>query len=1184
MVEEMVEVGKVVIIQEEMADRLNLNNSVASRELSRKFGYPEDIVELHIYNANGNLLSSDYDFKDYSFPEGTLESLSTELNISPNNILEEKGFTSGKYKVVLNIQRKKIFNVSTNPFSLKEISNSRQELRVTTTKPNSDLDSNARSFIGEIESSIFFKDFILNFGDDQNILGVNILLNTHPNKHELLIKLLEPLPPNINLRDTFSIREEITNPITFNIDMGEPQILDTSIPLQGPNFKIDVRLNNSIPSSFKSYDDVLEYNLTSSYQNLLSKLEENEVPEITYDYIRPVSESLEAIDIPTHFENFVHFSSAVERLKNFEYKVKLIELYDSQLVDINNITGDTSSSISVLNNKDSINTKKTNLLKGLDGYEYFLYYTSGAYAWPKSDLTTPYTLYSVTSSEAQTWLGSEKDTYTSYGGQLLSASIFDRQNDYALVELIPHHITDNPSNDFYKTFINMIGQHFDQIWTHIDHLTKINDTHQTRGISKDLVYFQLKSLGIDTFDQFENSNLIEYILGHGTGSSTFYSSPATQTLVTASNAGSIPKGDITKNIWKRLYHNAPYLLKTKGTERGLKALMSCYGVPSTLLNVKEYGGSTSDKTTYQTFSYEKSGLALQGDSGTSGYFIKTPWHSTSTNELSSSAKTIEFRIKPLRSENNYHLLSLSGSVSTPTHDQHLLLEPYIGNDISSSGDSTQYGRISLIRTGINQARTDYFPIYNGDFWNVFIGIEKDKDSTINSSTIFGAYQSNFNKNTHYYTSSYSLATTFQANAWGLDYSGATTSQREGAEWVFIGGVPSHPNGVYDSIDGLRYSGSLQEVRYYFGELLSHDTLTKHALEPFMYAGNSISSSYDGLVLRLPLGSNDIENSSSFHPQINTAFLGMEGGVSSSMTTQQWEEVIETHHLPTPDTVGASMTSEKVRIDTGTINDDILSSKIKSETSTLDRQPQDFEDLGVFFSPTTEINEDIIYTLGAFRMDDYIGSPLPSVQTADDYADLKDLKDTYFKKVNRRYNYWDYIKLIQYIDHTLFKIIEQWVPMKANLKTGLLIEPHYLERNKFAREIPVIDYGQTMNSSSYQTFEFQIDPEKAFSLEGSPVSTNNLSFTTGSTGQREEIGTNVTINVNSYVLDEPQIGAQAPITPYSGSQPVGYVAYKSNTLLGNVTKGKVSSRYYRSLDDGKEHDFVSIGPIHRGKSN
>ena len=56
------------------------------------------------------------------------------------------------------------------------------------------------------------------------------------------------------------------------------------------------------------------------------------------------------------------------------------------------------------------------------------------------------------------------------------------------------------------------------------------------------------------------------------------------------------------------------------------------------------------------------------------------------------------------------------------------------------------------------------------------------------------------------------------------------------------------------------------------------------------------------------------------------------------------------------------------------------------------------------------------------------------------------------------------------------MIEQFVPAKANLKTGLLIEPHYLERNKFERELPVVDYGITMTEGSYQTLDFQIDPE------------------------------------------------------------------------------------------------------------
>jgi len=190
---------------------------------------------------------------------------------------------------------------------------------------------------------------------------------------------------------------------------------------------------------------------------------------------------------------------------------------------------------------------------------------------------------------------------------------------------------------------------------------------------------------------------------------------------------------------------------------------------------------------------------------------------------------------------------------------------------------------------------------------------------------------------------------------------------------------------------------------------------------------------------------------------------------------------------------------------------------------------------VFFSPTTEINEDIVYQLGAFRLDDYIGSPLPSAQTASNYKDLKQIKDTYFKKVKRRYNYWDYVKLIQYIDHTLFKLVEQFVPAKANLKTGLLIEPHYLERTKFARELPIVEDGITMTQGSYQTFDFQIDPEKQFTLEGevgggNVVTTNNFLRTTGSNSQRQEQGTNFTIDVSGHILDKQQNIAQGPIKP------------------------------------------------------
>ena len=637
----------------------------------------------------------------------------------------------------------------------------------------------------------------------------------------------------------------------------------------------------------------------------------------------------------------------------------------------------------------------------------------------------------------------------------------------------------------------------------------------------------------------------------------FYDTPASQSLVTASNDGSIAKENITKEIYKRLYHNAPYLLNNKGTERGIRALMNCYGLPSTILNIKEYGGPVKDKTGYKTFSSEKHSYAYTGDTGASGYFIKTDW-SSSLTPTNRPEKTVTFRIKPYRTDNNYHLFSLSGSstTTTPNHsdgkfDTHLVLVPYTGTaDISSSGDASQYGKLELYMGTGSIVSTENFPIYDGNYWNIHVGAKRNS-SDANGVVHIGAYKSNFLKNVHKHTTSSAINTSpaYYDMVWGHG--------TQGAKKASYGGVIDNGQAFYDVVGPLTYSGSFQEINVHSGELLSDDTLTKHALDPFMYSGNTVSSSFHNLILRLPLGSNNILNyqiSGSYHPNQHIEYFTSQS-IISNMSAQTWEEVVETHHLPTPDTVGAAMTSEKVRTDVGTIDDNILSPYIKSETSTLDRQAQDFEDLGVFFSPQTEINEDIIYTLGSFRLDDYIGDPRH--QTSSNYPDLKELREKYFQKYTnkQKYNIWDYTKLIQYIDHTLFKIIEQHTPAKANLKTGLLIEPHYLERNKFARSLPTTDEYRTMLHDSHQHFRVSLDLKQIKTISSS------LHQVTSS------------ICVSCEVGNEPQFGAQAPINPVvTTGTPSHYKPYQSSVLLGNATDSRLSNIYFRSLQLGKETDY------------
>tara|TARA_Y100000592_G_scaffold85719_1_gene138149 strand:- start:5746 stop:9522 length:3777 start_codon:yes stop_codon:yes gene_type:complete len=1206
-------------------DSIILNDKMTSNiTIDRNFGSPDDYIELHIFNTNNVRIYSEPDFNDFSFPSNSPDTTVNEIEINPEQILRDRGFISGEYRLKLNILKNRIFNTPTFPFQIKTISSDRREISsIALDSTNNTLVPAVNSFISTIQSSPYFTEYGLNFGEDIIIPAINIRLDKDPTKNEVLFRLLQPLSPSFSQINNFKIVEEISDPIIVDINLGITIEEDTGIPLSEPNFQIDIRQNNSIPSGFKSYNDILNYNLTSSFQELLHKLE-NDSLNLNTDYTHIRSTHSSSIEETFHFENFIHFGSAVNRLKNFKEKIKLIEKYDTEIGQINNIPGGATTTTAI-SNINRTNNKKEKLIKNFDGYEHFLYFTSGTYAWPKQNTTQPYTLYPISSSEFLNWFGNEDSYFGNYGGQLLSASLFDRQNPYSLNKVIPSHITDNINNAPYLKFIDMVGQHFDSIWTYIKSITSIHDSNHIKGISKDLAYYQLKGLGIEAFDQFENSNLIEYILGVPSGSQTYGATNISssgfpfESVVTASNSPSIPKGDIAKEIWKRLYHNAPYLLKTKGTERGIRGLMSCYGVPPSILNIKEYGGSTtvtgplkdiSYANHYKTFSYQKSGIALKGSSGANGFFIKTNWSSSLTDALSSSAKTVEFRIKPTKAsdDSSYMLFALRGDFSAQNNkNPQLVLRTYQGNDLFETNDASKYAKLDLLIGGSVVASTDNFPAYNGDFWNIFIGtdfVREGIDHTGASSIRFGAYQSNFLKNIFKFTATYSEQSPADRQVtFGDPYHG--NKNLGGTTHAYFGGGAD--------FSSLEYEGYLQEIKFHYHEsssitMLSDATLKKHALEPFMYAGNHPSSSFKEVVLRLPLGSNDLENSSSFHPNDSINYLGTEEAisgsveetyVSSSMATQEWEEIIETHHLPTPDTVGISMTSEKVRIDEGTIDDNILSVVEKKETSTLDRQPQDFEDLGIHFSPTNEINEDIIYTLGSFRLDDHIGDPLPSAQSSSVYKDLKEIKDIYFQKVKNRYNYWAYIKQIQYIDHTLFKIIEQFVPFKSNTKTGLLIEPHFLERTKIPRtHNPLRSDAQTMTPGLHQKFDinistgygnnklYEIAPSNADdfgtakNIKGQwdpgsyVIGHNNFhKFLTSSKGgaHRQEQGTNTTIRIYDDYMDptdtdpnrENQQSSQAPVKPFNPTigKPLNYIAHESSVLLGNAVEGRKSNRYY-----------------------
>lgn len=560
-------------------------NLIISNFINSSFGEVNDYIEYYIYDENGSLLDVNYDAKNY-YPNqiNSKNSTYSSLELDPKKDINSRGYNRGKVNVQYNFL-KNLFNSSqTSKYWIKEISLSRTELKLSSQVLSDSLILQGfNDYQVYTSNKNYYTDFYINFGNNNLIIGINVAYTEDEDGSYILIKLYEPLPQEYDIKSQLWIVDKLAESVSYDVEIQieSEQIISQNI-LRGPNFKIaiDKRIGQTTP--YYTYDTLFTSSLVSSQQKLQSYYDDKAL-SINVDF--------------TDFSNFVHFSSAVQRINNFKYKLGLIENYKSQIINQKSIINNGNSSTSAISS--SINLLQgyiDSTIKKFDIYEYYLYYSSESFAWPKSTNTQPYVLYSVTSSQASNWLGGINIAPTQYTASILySASYYDNTNKDVLSNIIPQYIQDDPNNQPYVTFVQMIGQHFDNIWVYYKDVTnRYNATNNPNtGISKDLVADSLKSLGFNIYTNTSVSDNLYYSL-FGINQDGSLLPPTGSELITSyvtSSIATISSNDIQKEIYKRLYHNLPYLLKTKGTKRGIQALINCYGVPEDILTIKEFGGS-----------------------------------------------------------------------------------------------------------------------------------------------------------------------------------------------------------------------------------------------------------------------------------------------------------------------------------------------------------------------------------------------------------------------------------------------------------------------------------------------------------------------------------------------------------------------------------------------------------------
>jgi hypothetical protein len=97
------------------------------------------------------------------------------------------------------------------------------------------------------------------------------------------------------------------------------------------------------------------------------------------------------------------------------------------------------------------------------------------------------------------------------------------------------------------------------------------------------------------------------------------------------------------------------------------------------------------------------------------------------------------------------------------------------------------------------------------------------------------------------------------------------------------------------------------------------------------------------------------------------------------------------------------------------------------------------------------NMDIIRSFGGIDLLNYIGDP--EARYSSSYAPLDKLNHYYSQRYTHSNNIQEYIRFIRNFDKSLFYYIKELVPARARVATGLLIEPHLLERNRVAWKKP-----------------------------------------------------------------------------------------------------------------------------------
>jgi len=972
---------------------------------------------------------------------------------------------------------------------------------------------------------------LLNYGDDKQsvILGYRYGGVDENNIRSIQAKLLQPVPTEIIETSNVFLSREVAKSVIDKIRTRFAPPTDATPYLRPKNLsvKIDLdsgkTLNNMTLSRLSLQSGSV--GVDDVYKN---KTFEDEIFRQWYSYDFNSSEL--NIDF-TNYTNFVFYSSAAMRLAAFReklYKIEQLDVKRLQFISSSTYTPNMSlpGMLMVQDQSAKLAKEKEDIVRGFDRYEQYLYFTP-------SGSSSPYS--------ASVYYADTEYEYNSIGywpknssGSLLATYDSSSMEWYETQLAIAQRYDEYNENNLVNTIPTYIRED-DNSGAYITFVSMIGHFFDTIKPYIDK-FPEIYSRNLNPNAELSKDLINEIAESFGFKLPTLNATYDLTDNILGTNTDA-PRRDTSAEIYKRLLHNLPFFAKAKGTKTALETFLKTFGITPQLLSVKELGTPVSGSfTVFDEFS---TGLDFDPEKES---HIRLPISASARNP-----RTLQLNVTFADAKNRTLMTGDNRwSVNVNVHPS-----------------NNKIGRIEVISGSSNTIimSSSYYELFGDKFINITLQ---------NYPTTASLYVRHVDSGDLIYESITNETSSF-VSLW------------QNTQYVYLGGAG--PRVI------SRYSGMIDEVRLWT-DTLSDETILNTTYDPGSSAGDTYSSATDNLIAQLSfnnintgsLTASVIYNESPYKnkvvsPQIETFVVFNISGSDFS----RYNRVIRQENLQAG---SSAYVVNKVKVmDPPKFLNNAQGLRLYRNKSIVDPSTKKFQKgrnkVILSMSPTEIVNQNIIRTFGLENINSLLGAPSTLYTTFDKSLDT-------LKRHYQQYYYVDvntnrFIRILSEIGSILDQVVDYFIPSKATVLKGIIIEPNILEQVK----IPPIknigfygkdtrktlaapgsitgsnpDYGATFNltqtihagpdattTGSYPTYNVQVETDqKVVTITGSKNNWN----TTIDTDLQEL--TSKLINYTSSV----EINEQRVIT---GS----YDSYKTDVDVGlKLLTG--SNAVYKALID------------------